>query len=205
MDEGPTDPTDLVEETSPALSTGADLIETPAEVIRSPPHSGGLAPIGTSSPIVTTEDGGSDPNEGSLKDDLQDIEAESDEVEKFSLANEVLEPQGTEAPPAMTSSPPEAEPDIEKESGVAGQSVPMTEWCVTPTDLLSVDSPSRSRTNPKRKQLSPSEGSEIATDWENTVKRHRGSTPEHTPSLDCLVGCPIGRLPLPRRWDRKPL
>ncbi len=96
IDEGLTDPTDLVEETLPAHSISADSIETPAEVICSPPCSGGPAPIGTSSPIVTSGDGGSDPNEGNRQDDLQHIEAESDVVEKFSITNEVLEPQGTE-------------------------------------------------------------------------------------------------------------
>ncbi len=178
MDEEPTDPTDPVEETLPAHSTSAYSIEMPAEIIDTPTHSGELAPIGTSSPIVTSGDGGSDLNEGNQKDDLQNMEAESDEVEKFSLVNEVLEPRGTETTPVKTTSPPEAEPDIKEGSGLAGQIVPTTERCVTPTNLLSTDSPSRPRTSPKR---NPPEGSEAATDWESAVKRHCSSTPEHTP------------------------
>ncbi len=148
----------------------------PAEVIGTPPRSVEPAPIGTSSPVVTSRDSGSGPNEGNQESDPQDMEAESDEVEEqFSLANEVLV-----ATPAMTSSPPETEPGTREGSGEVEQTVSTTERCVTPTDLLSVDSPSCPRTSPKRKQLSPPEGSEVAADWENAVQRHLGSTPEHT-------------------------
>ncbi len=91
-----------MEETLLAHSASADSIETPLEVIGSPPRSGEPAPIGTSSPIVVSGDGGFDPNEGSRKDDLQDMEAESDEAkEKFSLAKEVLELRGIDASPAQ--------------------------------------------------------------------------------------------------------
>ena len=103
VEEGPTDSADHVEEISPAHSTSADSIEMPAEIIGTPPRSGEPAPIGTSSPIMVSGDGGFDPNEGSQKDNLQDMEAGSNEAEeKFSLEKEVLEPQGIDATPAAT-------------------------------------------------------------------------------------------------------
>ncbi len=106
IDEGLTEPTDPVEETSPVQSTSADPIETSTEIIGTPPRSGEPTPIGTSSPIVMAGDGGSASNKGTQKDDLRDMEAESDEAEeKFSLAKEVLEPRGMEATPAVTSAP----------------------------------------------------------------------------------------------------
>ncbi len=176
-EEGPTDPTDSVEETLLAHNASADSIEMPAEVIGTPPRSGELTPIGTSSPVVAPRDSGPDPGVGNRESDPQ--EPESDEVEeKFSPANEVLEPRGMEATPAMTS---RDRTGYKGGIGAVGQTVSTTKRCVIPMDLLTVDSPSRPRTSPKRKQLSPPEGSEVAADWENTVKRHCSSMQEHPP------------------------
>ncbi len=194
IDEGPTHPTDFVEETSPAHSTSADLIKTPAEIMGTPPHSGEPAPIGTSSPIAVSGDGGFDPNERSPINNLQDVEADSDEAEeRFSLAEEVLEPREIDATPAVTSSPPAVKPDVEEGAGVADYTAPTPEGCVTPMGLLSAaGSPSRPRTSPKRKQLSSPEGSEIAAGWVNTVKRHSGSVPEHASNFRFPGRMPYG-------------
>ncbi len=181
-EEGPTDPTDPVGEPSPANSPSADSTRKPVGVIGTIFHSGEPASIGTSSPVVTPRDSEPGPDVGNQEGDPQDVEAESDGAdEKYSLGNEELGPRGMEATPALASSPPETVPDARESSAEIGQTVPTTERCITPTDLLSVDSPSRPRISPKRKQLSPPEGREVAEDWENAVKRHSGSTPEHTP------------------------
>ncbi len=182
VEEEPMDSADPVEETLSTHGTSADPIEMPTEIIGTSPHSGKLAPLRTSSPITVSGDGGINLNEGSRRDNPQDMEAESDEADKkFSLAKEVLEPRGIDATPAATSLPLETGPDITEGSGVVRQIVPTTERCVTPMDLLTADSPSRPRTSPKRTQLSSPEGSEIAAGWDNSIKRHRSSTPEHTP------------------------
>ncbi len=121
IDEGPTSPTDLVEETLPAHSTSAKSIETPAEVIGTLPCSGEPALIGTSSPITVPGDGRLAPNERSQEDNLQSMEADPDEAEeKFSLAKEVLEPQGMDATPTVTSSPPEIKLDTEERERESG-------------------------------------------------------------------------------------
>ncbi len=122
------------------------------------------------------------PDEENREGDPQDMEAEPDGAdEKSSLGDEVLEPRGMEATPTMASPPPETDKDAREGSEEVGLTVSATERCGTLTDLLSLDSPSWLRTSPKRKQLSPPEGSEVAADRENAVKRHRGSTPEQTP------------------------
>ncbi len=170
VDEGPTNPTDLVEEMSPVMST--------------PPRSGEPAPIGTSSPITVPGDDGIDPSEGSRRDNLQGMEADSDEAEeRFSLAEEVLEPREMGATPAEARLPPELKPDMEEKASVAEYTAPTPEGCVTTTGLLSATgSLSRPRASPKRKQPSSPEGSEIAAEWVSTVKRHCGSVSEHAPS-----------------------
>ncbi len=180
-----------------AHSTSADSIEMPAEIIGTPPLSGNPAPIGTSSPIITSGGSGFDPNEGNRRNDLQDMEGESDEAEeKFSVVNEALGSWGMDATPAVTSSPPETKPDTKEGSGMIGQTVPTTERCVTPMGLLSADSSSRPRTSPKRKLLYSPEGRKIATGWENAVKRHLGSMPEHTPFSRLPGRMPYGMLSL---------
>ncbi len=111
------------------------------------------------------------------------------------------------ASPMMVSPPPEADKNAGEGSEEVGLIVPAAERCVTPTELLLVDFPSWPRASPKRKQLSPHEESEVAADQENTVKCHRSSTAEQSPSSDCLVRCPIGCLHPPKKphWKRPSL
>ncbi len=184
VDEGPMDPTDPVEEMSPVHSTGAELKEMSAAGTSIPLCSGEAAPIGTSSPVTVPRDDRIDPNEESQKDSLQSEEANTDEAEeRFSLAEEVLEPWKMDATPAVTPPPLEEKLRMEERARVAGYMAPTPEGYVTPTGLLSaVGSPSRPRTSPKRKQLSSPEGSKIATGLVSAVKQHCSSAFEHASS-----------------------
>ncbi len=111
-----------------AHSIRAESTEMPAEVMGTPPHSGEPTPIGTSSPIVVSGADGIDPNEGSQKDNLQGMKADSDEAEeRFSLAEEVLEPWEMGATPANTSSPPEIKPAPKEKTSMAEYTVPTPE------------------------------------------------------------------------------
>ena len=185
-EEGPMDPTDPVEETPSARSTSADPTQAPIEVIDTPHHSSEPAP-GDSEP---------GPDEGNRPGDPQDMEAESDGTdEKLPLGNEELEPWDREVTPEKVTPPSEAGKDTREGSEEVGPTVSAAERCVTPTDLLLIDSPSRPRPSPKRKQLSPPEGSKAATEWENTVKQHCGSTPERTPSSRLPGRMPYGLPP----------
>ncbi len=166
VEKGPTDPTDPVEETSLARSTNADPTQAQMEAMDTPPYLSEMAPTMTSAP---------DSVEGNREGDLQDMEAKSGEVDgKLPIGNEALEPQETETTPKTENSLPKGTQDVEKESGEVGLIVPAVlngDWCV----FFLVDSPSRERASPKRKQLSPPEGDEATTDQENAFKRHRGS------------------------------
>ncbi len=60
-EEGPTDPTDPVEEMSPARSTTADPTWAKTEVMDTPPYSSEIAPVMTSSPVIASGDSVPDP------------------------------------------------------------------------------------------------------------------------------------------------
>ncbi len=134
-EEGPADPTDPVEETSLAHDTSADPTQVPADMIGTPPHPSEPAPVTTSSPVITSRDSEPGPVKGKQEGDLQDMKAESDEMdEKFPLGNEMLEPQEIGITSGAASPPPEVGKDVKEGSEEVGLSISAVERCETLTD-----------------------------------------------------------------------
>ncbi len=80
VEDGPTDPADLSEGTSPACSPSVDLVQVQMEMIATPPQSSETAPVMTSSPVIMPRDSTPDPIEENQDSDPQEMEAESDEI-----------------------------------------------------------------------------------------------------------------------------
>ncbi len=129
------------------------------------------------------------------------MEAESDKVdEKPLIGNESLELQEIGTTPEMKGPLPEASQDTKEESGEAVLIIPTVssgDRCETSMNSLLVDSPSRLRASPKRKQLSPPEGDEAGADREKAVKRHRGSISDRIPFPRLPGRMPYGLTPPP--------
>ncbi len=195
VDEEPRDFADPVEDALPAPNPETELTKAPAARENAPPNPGGAC-----CPIVTPPEDGLGSYEESQKDDpRREQVGETGTEEEPIPVEEALEPREMDATPAVTPPSPGTPTEAVERVTIAEYHAPTPEGYVTPTGVLSATgSPTRPRVSPKRKQLSSSEGREIAAGLVSAVKRHCGSESESISSSRLPGRMPYG---LPPRID----